>query len=151
MKAILACDQCGGIGYRGQLPWSKLDGDLARFKQLTTGCTIVMGRSTWDSLPKRPLPNRKNVVVSSQKLNLDSSVQVLNDLSNLNSIDDAWFIGGAGLLKHVYSLITEFHLTRAHQKYDCDVFIDLLYLTDNFQLESSDIFSDNTYEVWKRK
>ena len=55
MKAILAMTPNGGIGLNNQLPWDSLEGDLKRFKELTTGQTIVMGRSTWESLPKKPL------------------------------------------------------------------------------------------------
>ena len=65
MKAILACDTHGGIGYKNKLPWKNLQGDLPRFKALTTGQPIVMGKNTWDSLPFKPLPNRLNIVVSS--------------------------------------------------------------------------------------
>jgi dihydrofolate reductase len=55
MKLIVACDPKGGIGYNNKLPWSKIEGDLPRFKELTTGKVILMGRNTWDSLPKKPL------------------------------------------------------------------------------------------------
>lgn len=55
------------IGLEGQLPW-KLSADLTRFKEITTGNTVLMGRKTWESIPEkfRPLPNRKNVVLSRQ-------------------------------------------------------------------------------------
>jgi dihydrofolate reductase len=61
------------IGLDGDLPW-KLSADLKRFKQITTGHTVVMGRKTWESIPAkfRPLPNRKNVVLSRQDGYIDS-------------------------------------------------------------------------------
>ena len=63
---ILAAAENGVIGRDGAIPWHISD-DLKRFKTLTMGKTIVMGRKTWDSLPKKPLPGRRNIVVSWQK------------------------------------------------------------------------------------
>ena len=70
MKLIVACDPNGGIGYNNRLPWTNLQGDLPRFKNLTQGQVVVMGRNTWDSLPKKPLLGRLNFIVTSQQLNL---------------------------------------------------------------------------------
>ena len=58
-----AQDKKGGIGKNGKLPWH-ISEDLKNFKKLTTGHTIIMGRKTWDSLPVKPLPNRKNIILS---------------------------------------------------------------------------------------
>lgn len=62
---VVAYGQNRGIGYRGQLPW-RLPGDLRRFRELTIGGSVLMGRKTYESLPARyrPLPGRRNVVVS---------------------------------------------------------------------------------------
>ncbi len=54
------------IGREGALPW-RLSSDLKRFKALTMGKPVIMGRKTWDSLPKKPLPGRKNIVLSRDK------------------------------------------------------------------------------------
>lgn len=150
MKAIMACDPYGGIGIEGRLPWVRLDGDLPRFKELTNNSTIIMGHSTWRSLPFKPLINRTNVVVSNHKLHLPQSVVLINDINELDQFDNAWFIGGANLLEKLWDQIDEFHLTQAHRAYDCDTFIDLLYLEDNFEKISESNFKDNTYEVWQR-
>ena len=63
---IVACDENGAIGKDGDLPWRQST-DLKRFKSLTTGKTIIMGRKTWDSLPSA-LPNRRNIVMSRRLL-----------------------------------------------------------------------------------
>ena len=83
MKAILAMTPNGGIGLNNQLPWESLEGDLKRFKELTTGGTIVMGRSTWDSLPKKPLPNRKSIVISSADLDLHEGVDQIRSIEEI--------------------------------------------------------------------
>ena len=96
MKGILvAVSPEGIIGKDNTIPWH-YSADLKRFKRLTTGNTIIMGRKTWESLPKKPLPNRRNIVITR------SSIE---NIECFNSIDDAlrtcegdvWFIGGAGI------------------------------------------------------
>jgi len=64
---IWAQDQNGGIGKDGKLPWN-ISEDLKNFKKLTLNSTILMGKHTWESLPIKPLPNRKNIVLSSQNM-----------------------------------------------------------------------------------
>jgi dihydrofolate reductase len=61
---VVACAENGVIGANGTLPWGRLEGDLPRFKHLTMGKPCIMGRKTWDSLPKKPLPGRTNIVVT---------------------------------------------------------------------------------------
>lgn len=68
VSLIVARDQNGVIGKGGQLPWPMIKEDMAFFKKATEGKVVVMGRKTWESLPEqfRPLPNRINVVLTSQ-------------------------------------------------------------------------------------
>ncbi len=65
-NVIIACDQYGTIGNQGKLPWPNLSGDLKRFREITDGHVVVMGRKTWQSLPMFPkgLPGRTNVVIT---------------------------------------------------------------------------------------
>jgi len=148
MKLILACDPDGGIGYQNKLPWTNIRGDLPRFKRLTEGQLVVMGRNTWDSLPKKPLPNRINIVVTSRPF-VQHGVATINKL--LNYSDSYWLIGGAKLIEQAWSYINEIHLTRVYDHYACDAFIDLLYIEHNYVRTYSELFPDHTYEIWKRK
>ena len=68
ISAIVAVDNDWGIGYNGDL-LEKIPEDLKYFKTLTTGNIVIMGRKTWDSLPKQPLPNRLNFIITSQTKN----------------------------------------------------------------------------------
>ena len=104
MKLIVACDPKGGIGYKNKLPWSKIEGDLPRFKELTTGKVILMGRNTWDSLPKRPLPNRINVVVTRKDIEGVTTLTGLPERDNMD-LSDVWLIGGAQLINSSWHLI----------------------------------------------
>ena len=87
----------GVIGRDGTLPW-QLPEDLARFKALTTGATVVMGRTTWESLPAsvRPLPGRRNVVLTRQAGWAAEGAVVARSLPEaLDRAGDIWVIGGA--------------------------------------------------------
>jgi dihydrofolate reductase len=150
MKLIVACDPSGGIGYNNKLPWSKIEGDLPRFKELTTGKVILMGRNTWESLPKQPLPNRINVVVSSKDI---PEITTLTSLPSRDTMDlvDVWLIGGAKLINSSWHLIDEVHLSRTVAEYTCDTFINLVKLEQEFMCWFKEQHTDHSYEIWKRK
>ncbi|WP_431232669.1 dihydrofolate reductase [Mycolicibacterium psychrotolerans] len=92
---IWAQSTSGVIGRDGGIPW-RLPEDLARFKELTMGHTVVMGRRTWDSLPGsvRPLPGRKNVVLTRQADYMADGATVVGALDDVSD-DDLWVIGGS--------------------------------------------------------
>lgn len=148
MKLIVACDPNGGIGYNNKLPWDKIQGDLPRFKALTMGKPVVMGRNTWESLPKKPLPNRINYVFSSVAL---EGAITLRDPIFLESLPDAWVIGGAKVIDTCWHLIDEVHLTKTFAEYTCDTFIDLVKLQNEFMCWFKEDHTDHAYEIWKRK
>ena len=150
MKLIVACDPKGGIGYNNKLPWSKIEGDLPRFKELTTGKVILMGRNTWDSLPKKPLPNRINVVVSSKAI---PEITTLTSLPARDTMDlvDVWLIGGAKIINSSWHLIDEVHLSRTVAEHTCDTFINLVKLEKEFVCWFKEQHTDHSYEIWKRK
>jgi dihydrofolate reductase len=97
---VWAQSTSGVIGRGGDIPW-RVPEDLARFKQVTMGHTVVMGRRTWDSLPAgvRPLPGRRNVVLSRQPDFTADGAEVVDSLETALTISgtepDAWVIGGA--------------------------------------------------------
>lgn len=150
MKLIVACDPKGGIGYNNKLPWSNIEGDLPRFKELTTGKVVVMGRNTWESLPKKPLPNRINVVVSKTDIPGITTLTSLPEKDNMD-LRDVWLIGGAALIESSWHLIDEVHLTRTLAEYTCDKFINVVKLEKEFVCWFKEQHVDHSYEIWKRK
>jgi dihydrofolate reductase len=92
---IWAQSPSGVIGRAGGIPW-RLPEDQARFKELTMGHTVVMGRLTWESLPTRvrPLPGRRNVVVTRQADYMADGATVVGGLDEALAEDEAWVIGG---------------------------------------------------------
>jgi dihydrofolate reductase len=116
------------IGIRNSLPWS-IKADLARFKELTLGWPCIMGRNTWASLPKRPLPGRPNIVISSSLANCDApGAHVLPSLEKAisyckNSGYKKMFIcGGASIYCEALSIAGRIELTLIGRDYEGDVF-----------------------------
>ena len=96
VSLIWAQTATGVIGRAGSIPW-RLPADLSRFKDLTMGHTVVMGRRTWESLPARvrPLPGRRNVVLSRQAGYAAEGADVMTSLDDALTDDEVWVIGGA--------------------------------------------------------
>lgn len=110
MKAILvAYDQARGIGANNDLLWQKdLPADLRRFKDLTIGNAVIMGRKTFDSIGRRPLPERKNIVISRADVNV-AGVTMAHSLESaygrVAANQAAFVIGGALIFQLALSQI----------------------------------------------
>jgi dihydrofolate reductase len=113
---VWAQSTSGVIGRGGDIPW-RVPEDLARFKQVTTGHTVVMGRRTWDSLPARvrPLPGRRNVVLSRRTDFTAAGADVLGSLesaiASFGTEPEAWVIGGAQIYLLALPLATRCEVT----------------------------------------
>lgn len=93
---IVAANRHGVIGKDNKIPWH-YPGDLQFFKEKTDGATVVMGRNTWESLPAkvRPLPNRRNIVVSTTIQSQEGFEQMDTFAETLQLKGDVWYIGGS--------------------------------------------------------
>ncbi|HET6817849.1 MAG TPA: dihydrofolate reductase [Mycobacteriales bacterium] len=111
------------IGLDGAIPWH-LPEDLQMFKRLTMGATVVMGRATWESLPPsvRPLPGRRNVVVTHQESFDAEGAEVTSSLEAAldDSAGDVWVIGGASLYEQALDRADQVVRTRVHVHVDGD-------------------------------
>jgi dihydrofolate reductase len=114
----------GVIGAHGELPWH-LPEDLARFRDLTLGCTVVMGRVTWDSLPEkvRPLPGRDNVVLSRQPGWQAAGATVARSLPDAldKTSGDVWVIGGASVYQDALAYADRVDVTELQDSFAGDV------------------------------
>jgi len=128
VSAIVATDERGGIGLGGRLPWH-LPNDLKRFKALTMGKPIVMGRRTFDSIG-RALPGRQNVVVSRRPdLVIDGCSVVPSFAAALSAAADApevCVIGGAEIYRLALPVTRLVHLTKVHATVEADTFFPVL-------------------------
>ena len=109
---IWAQSASGVIGRNGAIPW-RLPEDLARFKRLTMGHTVVMGRLTWQSLPAmvRPLPGRRNVVLTRHAEFMANGAEVMSSLDDALSDDETWVIGGAQIYRLALPIATRCEVT----------------------------------------
>lgn len=124
VSIVVAMDERGAIGREGGLPW-RLPEDLRRFKALTLGKPIVMGRRTWDSIG-RPLPGRLNIVVSRHRgLELaDATVvaSVAQALAVAGDVPEVCIIGGAEIYRLALPMADVLHVTRVHATIAADTF-----------------------------
>ncbi len=117
----------GVIGLNNALPWH-LPEDLAYFKRLTLGCPVIMGRKTWDSLPPRfrPLPGRRNVVVTRQPdwqaEGAFCAHSLIEALRQCQDQPDVWVIGGAELYAQALPLAASAHVTEIDAPFEGDAY-----------------------------
>ena len=139
MNLIAAADKNWGIGYQGGL-LCHLSGDLKYFKETTMGHTVVMGRTTLESLPGRKgLPGRKNIVLSRQQNygapGVDRVVHSLMELTVLLSKDrDAFVIGGAEVYRALLPVCDTCYITRIDAEFPADRWLPNLDEDPDFEL-----------------
>lgn len=157
IKAILACDQDWGIGKDGDLPWPHNTEDLKWFKESTIGGVVVMGKSTWNSLPRKPLPNRENIIITSSEQDKEQDgCQFIKfniakkELVNMSKSRDVWIIGGAKLVKGLLDIIDEFHLSRIQGSYNCDTFLSKSLIIQKYELAESGKRGGVYVDIWKQ-
>ncbi|WP_078380282.1 dihydrofolate reductase [Sutcliffiella halmapala] len=124
ISMIVATDKNGLIGKDNDMPW-RLPADLAYFKQVTTGSTVIMGRNTFESIGK-PLPNRKNIILSR-----DSNLQIegcetlssITEVEKMAKLDEEIFIvGGANIYKQLLPITETLYLTFIDEEFEGDTF-----------------------------
>lgn len=117
ISIIAAVDSRMAIGFQNKLLF-RLPNDLKRFKALTTGNTIIMGRKTFESLPKGALPNRRNVVLSSNPAAECPGAEVFTSLEaaleSCQAEEKVYIIGGASVYRQAISLADELCLTEVN-------------------------------------
>jgi dihydrofolate reductase len=123
VSVIWAQSANGVIGRDGTLPWH-LPEDMARFRALTTGATVVMGRATWESLPHRfrPLPDRRNVVVSRDPAYGADGATVVTSLEDaVRGEGEVWVIGGGQVYRAALPVADRLFVTDVDLEVDGDV------------------------------
>lgn len=160
IKAILACDDTGGVSKDGTLPWPNNSTDLKWFKDNTAGHVVVMGSTTWnDPHMPRPLPNRTNILVTTRKDDYPGADDyVSGDLvTEIQEIADAtpgiitWIIGGPNIIEQTLGIIDEFYLSRIPGEYDCDTHLPLKKIESLFELKWWEENPDVTFEIYKKR
>lgn len=152
INIIVAMSNNFVIGKNNTLPWH-LPTDLKYFKDTTNGHTVVMGRKCWESIPEnyRPLPNRKNIVLSRNKDYVAKGATVINDLEQILSSNESnhkqiFIIGGAELYKEAFKYANKLFLTQIFQDVDGDIILEGLNSKDWCLYEGSEIYEENGFK-----
>jgi len=123
INIVVAIAANHAIGKNNKLLWH-LPKDLKHFKELTTGHTVIMGRKTFDSVG-RPLPNRRNIVITRQDIQIDGC-EVVNSLEAALALGageaELDIVGGAEIYKQAMPLTNFIYLTIVHQDFEADTF-----------------------------
>lgn len=127
---VVAIADNGVIGRDNGLPW-RLKGDMAYFKRLTMGKPVIMGRKTWESLPKKPLPGRTNIVVTRNAgyaaegaelaMSASAALALAQALAAQAGADEVMVIGGAQLYAETFDRADRLYITEVHAAPDGDV------------------------------
>jgi dihydrofolate reductase len=137
MKLIVAVDKNWGIGKDGQL-LCYLSGDLKYFKEKTLGKTVVMGRKTLESLPgAKPLPNRKNIVLSRDKNFQKDGCLVFSEIQDFLENckdDDVMVMGGGSIYKQLLKYCDTCYITKIDKAFEADTQFPNLDEMKDFQL-----------------
>jgi dihydrofolate reductase len=125
ISIIVAVSEDWGIGKDNKLLWH-IPEDLKRFKRLTTGNAIIMGKKTWESLPRRPLPERKNIVLTDIPLEqIEGSITAYSIDDALNKCEkdtEIFIIGGGSIYRQFMAVADRLYITHVHKKAHADVY-----------------------------
>ena len=160
ISIIVAVPDDWGIGWDNKLLWH-IPEDLKRFKRLTIGRCVIMGKKTWESLPKRPLPGRKNIVLTDIPDEcIDCSVtaySVEDALSKCDRNGEIFIIGGGSVYRQFLPVADRLYITHVHKKALSDVFFPEIDKMQWVVMEKEEYVSDDdnripyTYVVYERR
>ena len=159
ISIIVAIASNYAIGKDNDLLWH-ISSDLQRFKRITEGHFIIMGKKTYYSLPRRPLPKRTNMVIT------DVANEQIDDCLMAYSIEDAvnkmdinnenFVIGGGSIYKQFMPIANKLYITRVHKDYEADTFFPEISLTEWKLSEKIDVDDDKqnnfkySFEIYER-
>jgi dihydrofolate reductase len=148
ISLIVAMDKNRGIGKDNTIPWY-ISEDLKRFKRLTTGNVIIMGKNTWFSLPRRPLPNRKHIVLTSSAMSKSFEGAIICDevsksFDLMDEEKENFIIGGASIYKAFLPYADKIYLTIVHKAYEVDTFFPEIIEKNWELLSKEDFFEEKT-------
>ena len=129
LSIIVAIAQNQAIGRNNDLIWHISD-DLKRFKLLTSGHPVIMGRKTWDSLPKKPLPKRRNIVLTHdpdfhpEGAEVAHTVQQAMDL--VRDEEETFIMGGAAIYNLFLPFTQRLYVTWVYEQFEADVFFPII-------------------------
>jgi len=157
---IVATDRKNAIGYNNSL-LAHIPGDLHRFKEITMGHCLIMGKKTWESLPVKPLAGRRNIVLT------DNELDCFDCASTARSIDEAlslcepgkevFIIGGGSVYRQFMPIADRLMVTHIHEEYPADTFFPKIDPDEWYVSEKEDFKAEDptavsfTYTTYLRR
>lgn len=145
ISIVVAIAENGAIGYKNDLLWH-LPADLKRFKETTTGHSIIMGSRTFRSLPKGALPNRRNIVLSRTQQDFPGAEWAASPEAALELVgneEEAFVIGGAQVYEQMLPYTDKIYLTRVHADFpEADTFFLELDMSEWVELSRTEYPAD---------
>jgi dihydrofolate reductase len=134
ISLIVVIDEKNGIGKNGVMPWH-ISEDFKRFKEITTGHPIIMGRKTWESLPNKPLPSRYNIVITKDlgfmidDLGFKETGAIVHSLEEGIELakkqkggEEVFIIGGGQIFQQAIGLADKLYITKVQGGFNADTF-----------------------------
>ncbi|HOK26083.1 MAG TPA: dihydrofolate reductase [Bacteroidales bacterium] len=160
ISIIAAVSEDLGIGKDNKLLWN-IPEDLKRFKKLTTGRCVIMGKKTWESLPVKPLPGRKNIVVTDNpgdRFNCDcTAFSVEEALQACKGEEEVFVIGGGSIYRQFMPLADRLYITHVHDKAPADTFFPEIdpsvweIISEEFHDGIPGYCPSYTYRIYRKK
>jgi len=160
LSIIVAIADNNAIGKDNQLLWH-ISEDLKRFKLLTTGHTIIMGKKTFESLPIRPLPNRRSIVITdipNEEIEGCIMAYSIEDaISRCNPEEESFVIGGGSVYSQFLPFADKLYITKVNASFDADVFFSeidysLYNLVEQTDVEESENCKFSySFQVFEKK
>jgi dihydrofolate reductase len=160
ISIIVAIASNYAIGKDNQLLWH-ISADLKRFKELTAGHTVIMGKKTYYSLPVRPLPKRRNMVITditgetiagcTMAYSIQEAIQMCNEG------EESFVIGGGSIYNQFLPLADKLYITRVHKDFEADTFFPVIPESQWDLRHSTHVENDEqcglsySYEIWERR
>lgn len=140
LSLIVAVAQNGAIGKDNNLLWHISD-DLKRFKSLTTGHPVIMGRRTFESLPFKPLPKRRNIVLTHDMSFAHDGVDVVHSVEEIfraiQDEEEAFVMGGAAIYQLLLPFVSRLYVTWVYRVFEADAFFPTISLSEFCEVEAS--------------
>lgn len=129
ISIIVAVSEDWGIGKDNELLWH-ISEDLKRFKRLTLGNNIIMGKKTWESLPRRPLTGRRNIVLTDNPEEcIEFSVTAYSIEDALNKCEkekEIFIIGGGSIYRQFMPIADRLHISHVHKNAQADIYFPVI-------------------------
>ena len=133
ISIIVAVSDDWGIGKNNDLLWH-IPEDMRRFRKLTMGKSVIMGKKTWESLPRKPLPGRNNIVItdiSNECIDCSVTAYSIEDaLSKCGRDEEVFVIGGGSVYRQFMTIADRLYITHVHKKAPADVYFPKIDLKE---------------------